>query len=643
MQRNFTFSLLAFFISLSSLIFAQMPEMQIVGSPKKMSSEIVGRRDVNGKFCAAIQIQSNLKGLTYDSNNGVVGNIARKPGLDLVYLSANERLLEVYHSEHKSLRIFLLSEGINLKPKEVWRIEIKGQAKTGDLLPVTIHIQPKNSTITIDKKTYKSGSAIKLSKGQHKISVSKEGFKTTEKTINVSESNVYFNYSLGEVELEQVLIKSIPTEVRIYVNSVDEGLTDRGIWKYPGQYQLKLSKTGYAEINKKITVTEGPSTSSGQALNIFSYTLTKNSGSLQLTVAPTNVSVLINKKDYTSTSSVRGSRIIELAPGRYKIELSKTDYYLQSETITVERGQTLNRNYTLIAKTGKLQFNIQPLSAKVTLKQNGQTLQNWKGMKYLKNLQVGSYDLECTASGYGTEIKRITIEEQQTAIADIKLKKGSALSLSKGVAGTMTDQDGNVYKTVLIGNQLWMAENLKVTRYRNGDAIPNVTGKNKWENLKTGAYCNYDNNSSNVSTYGRLYNWYAVNDRRKIAPAGWHLPTDEEWKQLEMYLGMSQSKANETGWRGSDEGGKLKERGTIHWENPNKGATNSNGFTALPGGYRGHTDGAYDLMGIYGLWWSSTEYSSSHAWGHNLLYNNSDFFRYHGGKHYGFSVRLLRD
>ncbi len=172
--------------------------------------------------------------------------------------------------------------------------------------------------------------------------------------------------------------------------------------------------------------------------------------------------------------------------------------------------------------------------------------------------------------------------------------------------GTVTDIDGNVYQTVTIGTQVWMAENLKVTHYRNGEAIPNVTDNATWEGLTTGAYSEYDNDINNVATYGRLYNWYSVSDIRNMAPAGWHVPTDAEWKQLEMYLGMSQAQADATGWRGTTEGGKLKESGTTHWISPNTGATNESGFTGLPGGYRA-SNGPYTDISISASFWSSTD------------------------------------
>lgn len=217
------------------------------------------------------------------------------------------------------------------------------------------------------------------------------------------------------------------------------------------------------------------------------------------------------------------------------------------------------------------------------------------------------------------------------------------LMIGCGGDDTVTmDVDGNVYQTVTIGSQVWMAENLKVTHYRNGDPIPNVTDGSTWSGLSTGAYCNYNNDINNVATYGRLYNWYAVDDSRNIAPEGWHVPTDEEWKQLEMYLGMSQAEVDSTVWRGTDEGGKLKETDTTHWLRPNTGATNESGFSALPGGIR-HFYGGFNYMGYLAYFWSSTERSSSYAWTRGLHDYYSQVGRGYYSKHGGFSVRCVRD
>ena len=192
--------------------------------------------------------------------------------------------------------------------------------------------------------------------------------------------------------------------------------------------------------------------------------------------------------------------------------------------------------------------------------------------------------------------------------------------------------DGNKYKTVQIGDQVWMAENLKVSHYRNGDAIPTGHSESEWSNLSTGAYAVYGGNESNADTYGYLYNWYAVDDSRNIAPEGWHVPTDAEWTILTDYLGGS-----------NVAGGKMKEAGMSHWWSPNTGATNESGFTALPGGYRGGYYGDYNVMGHFGVFWSSTEYSSRYAWSRLLSCNYSDVDRFSYDKQDGFSVRCLRD
>ncbi|MCK4639963.1 MAG: fibrobacter succinogenes major paralogous domain-containing protein [Candidatus Marinimicrobia bacterium] len=208
-------------------------------------------------------------------------------------------------------------------------------------------------------------------------------------------------------------------------------------------------------------------------------------------------------------------------------------------------------------------------------------------------------------------------------------KVDSITFVDAGVA----DIDGNTYQTVLIGNQRWMAENLKVTHYRNGDAIPNVTDAPEWSNLTTGAYCNYDNDANNAVTYGSLYNWYAVNDSRNIAPEGWHVPSDVEWQTLVDYLG---------GY--SVAGGKMKETGTTHWNSPNTGATNESGFSALPGGYRHYATGGYSALGTNGYFWSSTEEYSAYVY-YWFLYQNYSFVTQDVSFNWqrGFSVRCVRD
>lgn len=197
------------------------------------------------------------------------------------------------------------------------------------------------------------------------------------------------------------------------------------------------------------------------------------------------------------------------------------------------------------------------------------------------------------------------------------------------ITTTATDIDGNVYNTVTIGAQTWMAENLKTTRYRNGEPIPNVTDSTVWAGLATGAYCWYNNDAAtNKAAYGTLYNWFAVADGRNIAPEGWHVPTDAEWDILINSLGGDLVA-----------GGKLKEAGA-HWYSPNTDATNASGFTALPGGYRNYS---FYYMGYDGGWWSSSADGAPNAWTRYLYNFRANAFRFTFFKQHGFSVRCIRD
>jgi len=193
---------------------------------------------------------------------------------------------------------------------------------------------------------------------------------------------------------------------------------------------------------------------------------------------------------------------------------------------------------------------------------------------------------------------------------------------------TIKDIDGNTYQTVKIGNQLWMAENLKVKHYRNGNAIPKVIS---WVSFSdtTGAYFDY-NNPTLVTTYGMLYNWYAVNDSRSIAPVGWHVPSYDEWYILASYLG------------GDDVAGdKMKEAGTTHWPYPNY-STNESGFSALPGGEGGSGTSDYGV-GYLASFWSSTEYDSFQAVNANLFPQGSRLLLWGDAKWNACSIRCIKD
>jgi len=199
---------------------------------------------------------------------------------------------------------------------------------------------------------------------------------------------------------------------------------------------------------------------------------------------------------------------------------------------------------------------------------------------------------------------------------------------------SVTDLDGTVYQTIKIGNQTWTGQNLNVSQFRNGDPIPEVKTDEEWEKAgleRKPAWCYYESNSDHGKLYGKLYNWYAVNDKRGLSPKGWHIPSDAEWKTLATFLG------------GNDLAGKkLKEKGTTHWKSPNKDATNESGFTGLPGGLN-YSFGSFVSMGNVGYWWTSDENGEETANLYSLSYEDnilSDLFL---NKGVGISVRCIKD
>ena len=176
-----------------------------------------------------------------------------------------------------------------------------------------------------------------------------------------------------------------------------------------------------------------------------------------------------------------------------------------------------------------------------------------------------------------------------------------------------------------------MVKNLDTDHYRNGDPIPEVKDTVQWSKLTTGAWCYYNNDSAHGKIYGKLYNWYAVNDPRGLAPAGWHIPGDKDWSILEIQLG------------GIDKaGGKMKETDTTHWASPNEGATNSSGFMALPGGYR-YVNGKFYDLGASVSWWSAAEASVTDAWARGLSSDGESVGTDGAYKRSGFSVRCVKD
>jgi uncharacterized protein (TIGR02145 family) len=217
----------------------------------------------------------------------------------------------------------------------------------------------------------------------------------------------------------------------------------------------------------------------------------------------------------------------------------------------------------------------------------------------------------------------------------------------------LTDWDGNVYETIWVGEELWMADNLNASHYRNGVEIPHVTSNGTWGATTAGAYCYFNNDAAYGEEYGKLYNWYATVDGNGVCPEGWHVPTHGEWEALATFFGGICSGGNGINETCTLIGGKLKETGTDHWHNPNTGATNEIGFTGLPGGNRSHTGSPFyahwygsnygTVLGYFGQMWSSTSYSGDGAYAMDMRYTTTSSYWMPIYKRAGLSLRCKQD
>ncbi len=284
----------------------------------------------------------------------------------------------------------------------------------------------------------------------------------------------------------------------------------------------------------------------------------------------------------TTTAAVSGGTII--SEGSSPVTARGICWSLGSGTASV------SGNHTVDATTATYLSSITGLTANTTY-------------------YVRAYATNAAGTGYGNELVFTT-----TDIA----------------GGTLTDIDGHVYNYIYLGSNYWMTENLNVAHYRNGDPIPEVKDQAVWASLFTGAWCWYNNDSATYAAiYGKLYNWYAFNDPRGLAPTGWRMPTELDWVIVESNLGGN-----------NIAGGKLKEAGTTHWNSPNTGATNSSGFTGRPGGYRSTT--GFSDMGLSGNWWSSIGCCGT-SWSRHVNYNDSKHTHTQVLQKFGYSIRCVKE
>jgi uncharacterized protein (TIGR02145 family) len=269
--------------------------------------------------------------------------------------------------------------------------------------------------------------------------------------------------------------------------------------------------------------------------------------------------------------------------------------------------------------------------------------------------RIGSFELDqffipegpLSAGTYTWRVQAACSPVPPFNVTPISASSSFMVGSGSSCPATVTDIDGNVYNTVEIDSQCWMAENLKVERYRDGSNIPTGLSDAAWAASTSGAFAVYNNEAANKATYGLLYNWFAAVDSRALCPAGWHVPTDGEWTQMITVLDPGACGSCTGSSHSFTAGGTMKTTGTLGagtglWQAPNTLATNSSGFSGLPSGLRNDV-GFFLFQQFTGYWWTSTAFSSSRAWGRVLSYDSGFAFRSNYDKNYGLSVRCLKD
>ena len=323
-------------------------------------------------------------------------------------------------------------------------------------------------------------------------------------------------------------------------------------------------------------------------------------------------------------------------------------YIEVTQTNTIEAYKQFVIDYPNTREARLVQGVIDELAYKAALMKNNIEAFNQFIAEYPNAKQIGDAKRKITEIAFSQAKEKNTIAAYEEFIAnypeanEVQQAKESIEGIKNLDNTTVTDIDGNVYKTVTIGNQTWMAENLKVTHYRDGTAIPNVSSNTSWAALTTGAYCDYNNTLSISADYGKLYNWYVVADIRNVAPLGWHVATDAEWVVLREYsnahfgksISVSKSLAANSKWIAYTTIGSIGNDLTIN---------NSLGFTLLPGGNRNNATGIFDAVTSFGGWWSSTENTVSTAWNRDMHNTSTDLGRYDTNKKYGMSIRCIKD
>jgi formylglycine-generating enzyme required for sulfatase activity len=439
MKKSFYLSFFLLFVLSSGA--QDLREMRLVGDAHRSESEIVSRRDNNGNLTAGIMVISDMDGFSYDAYNGVVGNVDSRPGMDIVYLQTTERVLEIYKTGYRPLKIILADEGIRLKPQEVWKITVAGD-EAANVLPVTFRFTPSDATLFIDGKDASGSLTRSLSVGDHQIRLEKEGYQTLRKTITVNEKQVFFEWQMEKEKDAIIEIETVPAGAIFYLDGVKLGETPFSEFFKPGAYPVRITKEGYVTIQDITLEVKAPATRK-------TYTLEENVGYLTVN---TNREAQV----FFNGEKISNHKNVKLPPQLVKVKVTQSKAEPLEKQVVLKRNDRISLDMFPKVKTATLQVAVTPFDAKTALTGDAGEYYTAEGAKIFADLPIGTYTLEVTAAGYETTTETIILRQGETQKRSVKLSKPESAVAENKTTTTTTATDYGIEMVFVKGGAFTM-------------------------------------------------------------------------------------------------------------------------------------------------------------------------------------------
>lgn len=359
-----------------------IPELRIVGKGELQEGEIVASiiRDVNGRIASGLIVESDLTELAYESNNGIIKR-DMKPGRDFLFLSPDERIVTVYKSGYKPLKIILADAGVRLRSSMVFKITITADKKRLEV-PVNFLVNPATAKIVLNNELeIQNATTTQILEGRYSLEISAEGYESLIDSILITPENTLFNYTLSEQKIVRISISTTPDQATVFMGEENVGLTNLFVYKKTGRYPIRISKAGFTEIRDTLSILANKS-------NEFAFNLSANTGQLILNLTEKDATIFINEQEYTGQST------INLSPGIYELEILKSGFETHTELIEIKKSEVVQRTIKLKPHAGSLIVKVTQPHVKVSLYQlDGDFTAAWIGSKALDSIPAGRYQI----------------------------------------------------------------------------------------------------------------------------------------------------------------------------------------------------------------------------------------------------------